>query len=56
MVQIFAYFDHVQIVPKLEPLKVFAWKYKITHYFLAHVPDVPVNISPVSGERSTYPV
>ena len=49
--EIFAYFEHMQNVWKLEPTKVFITKYEITQFFLARqcflyygAPDVPVNM------------
>ena len=35
MVQIFAYFGHIQIVRKLEPTEIFPWDYEINRFFLA---------------------
>ena len=51
-VKIFAYFEHMQIVQKLEPTKIFDRDYDITRFFLAWqlfayyvAPDVPVNMT-----------
>ena len=51
MVQIFAYFNRIQIVQKLEPTKIFAWDDETTRFFLVRelfiyygAPDVPVNM------------
>ena len=63
LVQIFAYFEHIQIVWKLEHANFFARDYKITWFFLARqlfvyygAPDAPVNMVAVyhhlDGERN----
>ena len=64
MVQIFAYFEHIKIVQKLEHIIIFAQDGKIFWFFLArqHVyygaPDVPVNVVAayhhLDGERSMH--
>ena len=65
MVQIFVYFEHMQIVRKLEPMKIFTRDYDITQFFLARqlfvyyvFLDVPVNIVAAyhrhDGERSMH--
>ena len=63
--QIFTYFEHMQIVQKLEPTKNFAQDYNITKFFLGRklfvyyvAPDVHVNMVAVhhglDGERSMH--
>ena len=65
MVQIFAYFEHLQIVQKLELTKIFVWEYEITRFYLARqlfvdygAQDVPINIVAayhrLDGERSMH--
>ena len=65
MVQIFVYFEHMQIVRKLEPTKIFAQDYDITRLFLAWqlfvyyiAPDVSGNMVAtyhhLDGERSMH--
>ena len=61
MVQIFAYFEHVQTVRKLEPMKNFPQDYDITRFILAKqlAPDVPVNMvatvyHSLDGERNMH--
>ena len=51
MVQIFAYFEHIQTVRKIEATKIFPQDYEITRFFLTQqlfvhysTPDVPVNM------------
>ena len=62
MVQILAYFKHIQIVRNLEPTKTFDQDYKIiiTRFFLAWqlfiyygTRDVPVNMVAVYWEACT---
>ena len=66
MVQIFAYFEHIKIVRKLEPTKSFTQDYEITRFFLVQqlfvhygAPDVPVNLVAtyhygLDGDRSMH--
>ena len=63
MVQIFAYFEHMQIVRKLEPAIIFPGDDETSRFFLVHqlfiydgAPDVPVSMAGtchhLDGERS----
>ena len=65
LVQIFAYFEHVQIVQNLDPTKSFAWGYKIAQFFLTRqffvyygAADVTVSVVAtyhrLDGERSMH--
>ena len=65
-VQIFAYFEHIQIVQKLEPMKILPWDDETTWFFLVWqlfvyycAPDVPENMvgmrnHRLDGERSMH--
>ena len=51
MAQLFSHFKHMQILQKLEPLKISPWDYKIAQFFLTRqlfvyysAPDVPVSM------------
>ena len=63
--KIFAYFEHMHIVQKLEPTEIFDRDYDITRFFLAWqlfvyyvAPDVPVNMTAayhgLDGKRSMH--
>ena len=67
MVQIFAYFKHIQIVRKLELAKIFPeitsfpdsfFAQQLFVYYLYKTPDVPVNMvatyDRLDGERSMH--
>ena len=65
MVQILAYFEHVQIALKIEPMKTFARDDKTTQFFLTqqhfihyHTPNVHVNMvggyHGLDGERTMH--
>ena len=65
MVQIFAYFEHIQIMQKLGPMRIFSRDYKSTRFFLAQqlfvyygASDVPVNMVAayhrLDGRRSMH--
>ena len=55
MVQIFAYFEHMQTMQKLEPTKFFLGNTKLPDY---GTPDVPINMVATycrfDGERSMH--
>ena len=54
--QIFSYFEHMQIVQNLQCTKIFTWDYEIIWFFLSRqvviyygAPDVPVNMVAFQG-------